>query len=110
MNKALELARSEKVIGKPLDAKVTLYVSDGAKADFDKLSGMSFKTLFITSAVEIVYGDGAGYAATQFPGITIQVEPCDAPKCVRCWTRDPNVGSDPAHPDLCPRCAAAVQA
>ena len=109
VNKALEIARGEKTIGKPLDAKVTLYVSDAAKADFDRLAGLNFKTLFITSAVDVVCGEGDGYAGVQFPGITVKIEPCDAPKCVRCWTRDPGVGSDPAHPELCPRCAAAIQ-
>ena len=109
VNKALELARADKVIGKPLDAEVTLYVSDAAKAEFEKISTLSFKTLFITSEVNIVYGDGEGYAATQFPGVTVRISPCDAPKCVRCWTRDPDVGSDPEHPELCPRCAAAIR-
>ncbi|HNU20220.1 MAG TPA: zinc finger domain-containing protein, partial [Hydrogenophilus thermoluteolus] len=25
-------------------------------------------------------------------------------KCARCWHYEPDVGSDPAHPDLCGRC------
>ena len=35
VNKALELARAEKIVGKPLDAKVTLYVADEAKAAWE---------------------------------------------------------------------------
>ncbi|MGA1066955.1 MAG: zinc finger domain-containing protein [Alphaproteobacteria bacterium] len=29
-------------------------------------------------------------------------------KCDRCWRHLPNVGSNPEHPDLCGRCADAV--
>ena len=30
-------------------------------------------------------------------------------KCERCWLHDSTVGSDPEHPTLCARCAAAVR-
>jgi isoleucyl-tRNA synthetase len=31
-------------------------------------------------------------------------------KCARCWMILPEVGSNPAHPDLCNRCSDAVDA
>ena len=37
VNKALELARAEKLIGKPLDAKVTVSVSEEARAAWDSV-------------------------------------------------------------------------
>ena len=108
VNKALELARGEKVIGKPLDAEVTLFVSDSAAAEFGTVSDMNLKMLFIVSKVNVIFGAGEGYQGG-FDGITVKVAQCEAPKCVRCWTRDEGVGSDPDHPELCPRCAHAVK-
>ncbi len=108
VNKALELARADKTIGKPLDAAVTLYISDAARDGFDSIADIDLPKAFIVSSVQAVYGDGNGYASTEFDGVKILVEAADAPKCVRCWTHDPKVGTDPEHPELCPRCAEVV--
>jgi len=108
VNKALELARAEKTIGKPLEASVTLFVSESAKADFSKIAAMPLSTLFIVSNTEIVYGTGAGYEGDEFKGVAIKVAPCTAPKCVRCWMHNEHVGENTDHPELCPRCASAV--
>ena len=34
--------------------------------------------------------------------IAVAVDP--APKCLRCWHRRADVGSDPDHPEICGRC------
>lgn len=108
VNKALELARVDKIIGKPLDAKVTLYVSDEAAGAFRKIANQHFTAFFIVSEVEVVYGGGEGYPAAGFSGITIKVEPSAQPKCERCWTHSASVGENREHPSLCSRCAAAL--
>jgi isoleucyl-tRNA synthetase len=108
VNKALELARAEKIIGKPLEAKVTLSVSGDAKADFAKVSPMPLPTYFIVSEVEMVEGGGDGYKGEEFPGITVKVVPSEQPKCVRCWTHSATVGTCAEHPELCARCAKAL--
>ena len=108
VNKALELARSDKLIGKSLDAEVTLYLDDTASAAFDEISGKDLRTLFIVSAVNTVRGSGSGHAGVEFPGVTVSVRASDAPKCSRCWTHDGNVGKNTEHPELCPRCFNVV--
>ncbi len=108
VNKALELARGEKIIGKPLEAKVTLHVSAEAKADFEKLTEMPLPMLFIVSEVALGDPGPSGFAGEEFPGVTIEVAPCDAPKCVRCWTHSKTVGSNAGHPELCERCASVI--
>lgn len=108
VNKALELARADKTVGKPLDAKVTLFVSDEAKAACDQIRGADLASLCIVSELETVYGSGDGWQGENFPGVTVKVEPSTLPKCPRCWTHSASVGSDPAHPNLCARCAAAI--
>lgn len=109
VNKALELARAEKTIGKPLDAKVTLYVSEAAREAFAGLSGVQLDKVFIVSEVETAEGEGEGFKGTEFPGVTVKAEPSSAPKCPRCWAHSRTVGEDPENPELCARCAAAVR-
>jgi isoleucyl-tRNA synthetase len=108
VNKALELARAQKIVGKPLDAEVTIYVDDTAKNQFSEIEKENLEQLFIVSKVTVIYGAGEGYTGTEFEGITVAVVPSQAPKCLRCWAHNDHVGENAAHPDLCPRCASAV--
>ncbi len=109
VNKALELSRGEKIIGKPLDAHITLYVSEEAKAAVERIAAsMPLTTYFIVSEVETVYGKGEGYEGEEFKGVTVAVKPCEYPRCVRCWTHSQTVGSDSNQPELCARCAQAI--
>ena len=108
VNKALELARGEKRIGKPLDAKVTVYVSPEAERDFAQIQDQDLAAICIVSELTAVSGAGEGYVGTEFAGVTIQVEPSTLPKCARCWTHSATVGSSQAHPELCERCAKAI--
>ncbi|MEG1316646.1 MAG: zinc finger domain-containing protein, partial [Oscillospiraceae bacterium] len=106
--KALELARAEKIIGKPLEATVTLYVSESAKAEFEKISAMPLSTMFIVSQTDIVFGEGEGFSGEEFPGVTVKVTPCEAEKCPRCWTHSKTIGESTEYPELCARCAKAL--
>ena len=108
VNKALELARAVKTIGKPLEARVTIFVSDEAKANFGKIASMPLATYFIVSEPLIIYGEGEGMAGEEFPGITLKVTKSDAPKCARCWTNSYTVGQTAEHPELCARCSSVL--
>ena len=108
VNKALELARAEKRVGKPLDAKITLFVSDSAKEAFAQIKELNFNQICIVSETEIVEVEGEGYQGEQFVGLTVKVEPSEAPKCPRCWMHSNTVGSSEAHPELCARCAESL--
>jgi len=106
--KALELARIEKVIGKSLEAEVTLSFNDTASAIFDKIADKDYMTLFIVSDVHVSSDSINGYAGVEFPGVTIAVNASSAPKCARCWKHDKDVGKNNEHPELCPRCVDVV--
>ena len=108
VNKALELARGEKRIGKPLDAKVTLYVSDGAAGPFREVENENLAAICIVSELSVVYGSGEGYRGENFDGLTVAVESSSLPKCERCWTHSDSVGRSTEHPCLCARCAEAI--
>ena len=109
VNKALELARADKVIGKPLEARVTVHVGPEAKADAARLAGLDMAPFFIVSEAELAEGAGPGWAGTEMPGVSVQVEQSQLPKCPRCWTHSASVGSDGEYPELCARCAAALR-
>ncbi len=97
VNAALEQARSEKKIGKSLEAKAVLTVPDPKQAfmgfDLDDLA-----TLFIVSQVSLEAGENA-----------VSILPAEGEKCERCWKHDPGVGSNTRHPTLCPRCARVME-
>ncbi len=101
VNKALELERAEKRVGKPLDAEVTLSFADPAEAE--ALRNADLKTLFIVSKVELAAGAAEGFRG-EVPGLTVTVRPSEEPKCERCWIHDKAVNAE----GLCPRCAAVL--
>ena len=116
INKALENARSSNIIGKPLDADVTVYDVDSSLTFLSEFcsgsegsSNNAISELFIVSSLSIISGKGEGMAGREFSGISIDVKRSDAPKCARCWAHRREVGAAADHPMLCPRCVEAVR-
>ncbi len=106
VQKALETARTAKIIGGSLDAKVTLYCK-GETLDFVKSVEELLPPVLIVSQVEIAdAGEGAFTGAVS--GLSVTVAHADGEKCARCWVYSDTVGKDAGHPDLCARCAAIV--
>lgn len=107
VNLVLEEARNAKLIGKPLEAAVTLYCDDKAYAALsDKLELL--KTMFIVSDVVIKKGS-EGKPCEHFKGANVTVEVAGGNKCERCWCFSAKVGKDAEHPTLCARCASVVK-
>ena len=107
INVVLEEARTAKLIGKPLEAKVILYCDD---ENYEKYADKAdlLATVLIVSQVSVVKGNG-GKACANKPGISAEVAVADGEKCERCWCYSEEVGKDSEHPTLCPRCAAVVR-
>lgn len=99
VNKALEEARAQKLIGKSLEAKVTLNCGRDWY-DFAKSAENDLVSAFIVSAVEI--------GTSEFDGVDVKVEVAPGEKCERCWTHSHTVGQNAEHPTLCARCAEIV--
>ncbi|MGE5330088.1 MAG: isoleucine--tRNA ligase [Deltaproteobacteria bacterium] len=106
VSKALEVARTEKIIGHSLNAKVTLYADEKNFAFLDGIKD-ELVTIFIVSAVELAKGSG-GLAKGELTGLEIKVENAPGEKCERCWMYSESVGKDAGHPTLCGRCAGTV--
>ena len=108
VSKALELARTDKVIGHSLNAHVTL-TADGATYDFLKSCEDDLVTIFIVSAVSVEKGaDESAYKAEEVGNLYVKVSAAEGEKCERCWMYSNTVGSDSNHPTLCARCAEAI--
>ena len=105
----LEKKRETKVIGKALEAKVTL--EGGAQSLKEaQIHLETLRELVNVSALiisQIPAGTPVDGAAEE---IKVTVEKAEGNKCERCWHWETNVGSSTVHPSLCGRCVEAVEA
>ncbi|HEY1962139.1 MAG TPA: zinc finger domain-containing protein, partial [Rhizomicrobium sp.] len=106
---ALEIKRKDKVIGASLEARPVLFV---APEDAALLDEIDLGEIAITSHAMVSTNpapEGA-FLLPDVPGAAVVFHHAEGDKCARCWMILPEVGSHPAYPDLCNRCADAVQA
>lgn len=108
ITKVLELARRDKKIGHSLDAKVELHAEGEALTILQSVE-KDLATLLIVSQAVVVEGAAAGAEATGREDLKVTVQAAEGHKCERCWIYSDEVGNDPEHPTLCPRCAAAIK-
>ncbi|TBU89812.1 isoleucine--tRNA ligase [Stutzerimonas kirkiae] len=110
VNKELENQRAAKTIGGNLQAEVTLYAEDSLAADLARL-GDELRFVLITSAVQLAPLASApdDAVASELSGLKLVVRKTAHAKCGRCWHHLPDVGSDPAHPEICGRCVDNIE-
>ena len=111
VNKKLEKARQgeNKIIGNSLDAKVSLYTEDNALKEFIKENLELLETVFIVSDIEVADSSDDNFtAAEEIENLKIKITHADGEKCERCWKYD-DLGTDPEHPTLCPRCTGVLK-
>jgi len=110
VNKAIEPKRKEGVIGKPLDAQVSLHADEKLRQLLQnaELDSMEF---FIVSKVEFKPLEAApesAVAAEEVNGLKIEVTAAPGEKCERCWRICEDLGTNSDHPTACPRCTAVL--
>lgn len=107
VQKALEEARTAKVIGASLEARVTLFATDNL---FDFIHSVidDLPDVFIVSEVALEKGDNGSFKGN-VEGLTISVSKAAGEKCERCWKYTADVGADPEHPGICARCASVIK-
>jgi isoleucyl-tRNA synthetase len=96
----LEVLRAEKVIGKSLEAVVTLD-SDGEFSTLLRKYQDALPELFNVSEVEL--RDATNDL------LAVSVRRSEQPKCERCWRYVQEVGRDDRYPTVCLRCADALE-
>jgi len=109
VNRALELARKEKVVGKALEAKVTLFATE-TLANKLALLGEELRFVLITSSatIETVSKAPEGAVETEVAGLWLSVSAAEGIKCDRCWHVTADIGASDKHPELCGRCITNV--
>ncbi|MBN1932032.1 MAG: isoleucine--tRNA ligase [Desulfobacterales bacterium] len=105
VTKALEEARTKKLIGHSLDAAVTI----SAKEDWYELLypyADDLRSIFIISKAELQKESKlpGAYESPEIEGLSILIEPSVGEKCERCWIHEPSVGSSTEYPSICKRC------
>ncbi|HET9107632.1 MAG TPA: isoleucine--tRNA ligase [Steroidobacteraceae bacterium] len=114
VTRELEKLRDAGSIGAPLDAEVDIYCAPGEHARFNAL-GEELRFFFITSHARVHRIEGQPPAEavpavnTGSSGVWIAVKPTSDPKCIRCWQRRADVGSNPRHPEICGRCVTNIE-
>ncbi|MEX8522050.1 MAG: isoleucine--tRNA ligase [Leptothrix ochracea] len=94
-NKEIEAVRTTGQVGASLQATLTITAGADDAALLRSL-GADLKFVTITSTATVVDGEA----------LQVLVTPSTATKCERCWHYTDDIGSDPAHPTLCGRCAS----
>ncbi len=111
VSRELEKLRERGGIGSSLEAEVTLYCQPPL---YDLLRRLEDELRFvlITSEARLLPLEQAvagAESALELEGMKILVAPSGHEKCVRCWHRRADVGSNPQHPELCGRCVENVE-
>ena len=104
---ALEVQRTDKVIGASLEAAPVVHVRDAAV--LEALKSVKFADVCITSDVALT-GDPMPAEAFRLPeteGVGVVFEKAEGQKCQRCWKILPDVGRH-GHAAVCGRCDAAL--
>jgi len=96
----LEKSRQEKLIGKALEARITI---TGKSADLEIALAHAepLRELINISQLKLVEDENAAAS-------TYTVTMAEGTKCKRCWRWETNVGEHSAHPEICGRCVEAV--
>jgi isoleucyl-tRNA synthetase len=110
VTKALEEARTRKLIGHPLDAAVTLSV-DAESYDILKDYAEDLRFILIVSHADLTREPLGDYAfqSEEIEGLSIEVAPSQGEKCERCWTHSPSVGSNEGFLTICDRCVGTIE-
>jgi isoleucyl-tRNA synthetase len=111
VTRELEKLRDTGAIGAPLDARIEVYCLPGEYRRFAAL-GPELRFLLITSEArvhEVAEAPAGAAPAANLAGVWIAAAADTDPKCVRCWNRRSEVGSDAHHPQLCGRCVANLE-
>jgi isoleucyl-tRNA synthetase len=99
--RALEDARTDKLIGSSLEALVELRAT-GEQIELLKRFENDLRYIFIVSQVQLVEEKSVE------DGVGVEVRRADGVKCERCWNYSKRVGESARYPSCCERCVEAL--
>ncbi|KFN92661.1 isoleucyl-tRNA synthetase [Tetragenococcus muriaticus PMC-11-5] len=109
--KALEIARNEKLIGKSMEAKVTIYPNEQVSAMLNAVDANIAQLLIVSPDFFTIKdaNEKAPEEAVVFEDVAIMVEKADGEVCQRCRQMRTSVGENEHFPTMCAHCAAIVE-
>jgi isoleucyl-tRNA synthetase len=113
-SRVLEDMRKAERIGAALEAKLVLHADAAITARYvEAVKADEMRFFFITSDFSFAplqpRADGAVAVALEDGEAYVTATVSEAAKCIRCWHRREDVGSNPAHPEICSRCVSNVE-
>ncbi|WP_299598375.1 isoleucine--tRNA ligase [uncultured Tateyamaria sp.] len=104
---ALEIQRTDKVIGASLEAAPVVYVEDANLAA--SLTALPFADICITSQINVITDPAPSdaFRLPEVPDVAVVFAKADGAKCARCWKVLPDVGTH-GHEGVCGRCEDAL--
>ena len=104
---ALELKRTDKIIGSSLEASPVVYLED--QTTFDILNSIPFADICITSSITLSLDKApkSAFSSDEVKGITVDFKVASGEKCQRCWKILPEVNTTKP---ICGRCNNALKA
>jgi isoleucyl-tRNA synthetase len=105
VNKALDIARKDKVVGNSLEASLELCLPRDLEA-FAKENQDHLTAITMVSELKLVdsLGDEA-FSSELIQGLKVSIKPTSFEKCPRCWKHRQEVGPDQ---EICDDCQAAL--
>ncbi len=103
----LEAMRAQKTIGKGLEAAVSVIATEGSEMGLllSKYEASLPEFFNVSQASVQMVG-----ATAEAVGLAVEVTVAGGSKCGRCWRVVPDVGVDARWPEVCGRCAEALDA
>ncbi len=112
VSREIEALRKAGDVGSSLAAEVTVWADGKILDDLmwlgDELRFVLITSEAITDSIAQAPADSTRIELDEGE-ISLQVTPTEHEKCVRCWHYREDVGSNPAHPDICARCVDNVE-
>lgn len=110
VNKVIEQARAEKLVGGSLEAAVTLFAEQPLAQQLQSL-GDELRFVLLTSQAKVAdYGtaDESAQQSDAIKGLKIALAKAPGNKCPRCWHYTQDIGQVAEHAEICGRCVSNV--
>lgn len=98
----LEKARVAGHIKAPREARAAIRFKESGDYTFFKNYSSSLSTIFGISRVDLVLD-------ASVDSVAMNIQMAEGAKCARCWIFKQDIGAHPAFPDICARCADAME-
>ena len=107
VTRALEVERAEKRIGSSLQARPVIHTT---AENLDLFADLDAAELFITSGAEFSTDEApdTAFRVDEISDVAVAPLLSGTEKCPRCYQFPEDIGADPEHPEVCGRCADAV--